>query len=44
MPRWSQTGTIAKRNITNYFKNAEAGAGDGNRTRDLLITNQLLYH
>ena len=20
------------------------GAGDGNRTRDLLITNQLLYH
>jgi hypothetical protein len=32
-----------KKALVNYLRPLEYGAGDGNRTRDRLITNQLLY-
>ena len=34
----------ADRVVSRYVVGIQNGAGDGNRTRNLLITNQLLYH
>ena len=41
--RYDQQNVGLCRPVGDWFYDAEGGAGCRNRTRDLLITNQLLY-